>query len=118
MRAADGSGQLHESVDAGKHWTNIGLRPPYAVERYGPLLVTVEFDPSDLDHAIFVSAHESFVTRDGGQRWARLGTQPLALEFSPVDGKVVWAWGQHRSVALGGREASTSTPFPCPTRTA
>ena len=79
---------------------------------------TVEFDPSDPDHAIFVSAHESFVTRDGGQRWARLGTQPLALEFSPVDGKVVWAWGQHRSVALGGREASTSTPFPCPTRTA
>jgi hypothetical protein len=95
VRAADALGQLRDSVDFGDHWQIVGQPPPFVVpplHRGLALHVHVAFDPSDLDHALFASSEVgSYLTRDGGRTWLQNGVSGH-VAFSPLDGKVVWAY--------------------------
>jgi hypothetical protein len=101
LRAADESGQLRDSVDSGRQWRSVGLPPLHSSPLIAPPRlsnVLVEFSPLDLDHALLTSAFEQHVTHDGGETWARIdfpGRTLDLVEFSSVDGRVMWAFSQN-----------------------
>ncbi len=95
IRIGDAGGQMHESFDGGETWFRVGMRAPV-----GLLTYRAAFDPGDLDHVMYGEAtHGGWVTFDGGATWeASSGLSSsdgpanlFNMEFSPVDGLVVWA---------------------------
>lgn len=95
LRAADTTGAIWESVDAGDSWVHIG-----GLKTDPPLFYRFVFDPNDLDHIVAGALSTgAYVSRDGGKTWthATLGISSTANAFelviSPVDSNRVWAEG-------------------------
>jgi len=97
VRTAGDEGQIFESFDGGMRWGPIGMPAmPGATLGY-----VIQFDPNDLDHAVYGRVHDgAFVTFDGGRIW--IASRGLAsvpdgrvnyfnAVISPVDGNVVFA---------------------------
>jgi hypothetical protein len=97
-RTANNAGLIYETFNAGATWAPIGVA---ASPGGGFLSYVIEFDPSDLDHAVFGrSSAGSFVTFDGGASWTQAtglmstkdhGTNFFSAAISPVDGNHVFA---------------------------
>ena len=91
VRAADGTGILWESRDAGVTWDfagGLGMQPG---------LYRFAFDPADLDHVIAGTVvNGAWVSRDGGRHWTRATgfvserVNAFNIAISPVDGNTVW----------------------------
>lgn len=94
IRLGDSRGQIHESLDGGARWTDLGMpaQPDGSANR-------MAFDPADLDHVIYMTHRDgAFVTFDGGSSW----TQSMGLSssggprnafnavVSPIDSRLVW----------------------------
>ena len=96
---------IYKSTDAGKTWTNVGLRDSYQIGR-------IAVDPNDanvvyvaaLGHAYAPNAERGvFRSRDGGSTWTKVlykgpDTGAIDVAIVPEDSRVVYAamWNSHR----------------------
>lgn len=107
LRLLTQSGQLQDSLDAGRSWRAVG-----SLIDGGPLVNHAAFDPADLDHVVAgTSGAGAYVTADGGRTW--VASTGLAstdkgqihmfnLAVSPVDHDVVYATGLDYPQQLAG----------------
>lgn len=116
-------GRVYHSVDGGRHWEASGEGTP--VFRFdpnsefrfaGPFLAV---DPADPDHLFFGTPEQGlWQSRDGGRRWAAVGSVPAPGKQAPgvmiwfATGGEIWAASAGHGVFVSGDGGATFRPLP------